>query len=144
VTVVLAIGVTVMARNNAIIRQLPAVETLGAVNVICSDKTGTLTKNEMTAVRVRTAANLYHISGVGYAPEGSITLAAGDGPGDALNDGQLAGLGALIEGALLCNDSALNSSPDEATGTVVYSPMGAPTEVALLTAGHKVRCGWRV
>jgi magnesium-transporting ATPase (P-type) len=78
---------------------------------------------------------------VGYAPEGDITVAnaAGDGPGEALGEGGAAVLKAILEGALLANDSALTKGTDEATGKVVYSPLGAPTEVALLTAGQKVR-----
>ncbi|KAI8462702.1 MAG: cation transporting ATPase [Monoraphidium minutum] len=155
VTIVLAIGTTVMAHNNAIIRQLPAVETLGSLNIICSDKTGTLTKNEMTVVKVRTAASLFSVTGVGYAPVGSFSL---DTPGDAaaaaaaaadagaadapaaggapLGDAAAAALRALLEGAALCNDSTLSKATDEA-GVVTYSPLGAPTEVALLTAAEK-------
>lgn len=103
-------------------------------------QTGTLTKNEMTAVRLRTATNLYHIGGVGYAPFGDFTLcnSAGDGPGDALDGPSMTKLRALVEGALLANDSALSKGTDEATGQTVYKPTGAPTEVALLTAGQKV------
>ena len=69
-TITLAIGVTRMARRNAIIRRLPAVETLGSVSVICSDKTGTLTRNELTVRRVATAEAGYDVEGTGYEPEG--------------------------------------------------------------------------
>eukprot|EP00879_Flechtneria_rotunda_P009621 GHRR01010068.1.p1 GENE.GHRR01010068.1~~GHRR01010068.1.p1 ORF type:complete len:704 (+),score=209.17 GHRR01010068.1:84-2195(+) len=136
VTIVLAIGTTVMAKNNAIIRQLPAVETLGSLTVICSDKTGTLTKNEMSAVQVRTAANVFHVQGVGYAPEGIITCENG-GP---LRDDQMTGLQQMLRGVVLCNDSVLQKATDNSLGKggkVIYKPLGAPTEVSLLTLGEK-------
>src|SRR5690606_22218599 len=69
-TITLAIGVQRMAARNAIIRHLPAVETLGSVSIICSDKTGTLTRNEMTVTSVVLADRIYEVGGVGYAPKG--------------------------------------------------------------------------
>ena len=92
-TITLAIGVQRMARRNAIIRRLPAVETLGSVSLICTDKTGTLTRNEMTVRSIATATHLFALTGAGYAPSGEFLLdgeevaleehplAARDGPG---------------------------------------------------------------
>lgn len=102
ITITLAIGVQRMARRNAAIRQLPAVETLGATSVICSDKTGTLTRNEMTARRVVLADGIVAVSGVGYEPAGDLVFpheGAADDLGTAARELALAGL--------LCNDAEL-------------------------------------
>ena len=101
ITITLAIGVRRMAARNAVLRRLPAVETLGATSVICSDKTGTLTKNEMTARRVATAFGETLVSGSGYAPQGE--LATPDGR-PASDDSVCRD---VIRAALLCNDARL-------------------------------------
>jgi len=125
-TITLAIGVQRMAQRNAIIRRLPAVETLGSVSVICSDKTGTLTKNEMTVQSVRTAAASVRVAGSGYAPEGDFTL---DGNRiDPLGDPVLE---ELIEAALLCNDA------DIRRGEKGWIVDGDPMEGALVTLALK-------
>ncbi len=120
-TVTLAIGVSRMAKRRAIIRHLPAVETLGSTTVICSDKTGTLTQNQMTVQELRTLGGVYAVSGVGYQPQGNIS---GDWKQDA------AAL-EMLKAGLLCNDSQLV----EAEGR--WTVQGDPTEGALLTAARK-------
>ena len=125
-TITLAIGVQAMARRNAIIRRLPAVEALGSVTVICSDKTGTLTRNEMTVQEVATAGPLYLVSGTGYAPHGGFSL---DGREAVLDQHpELAEIGRV---ALLCNDAVLEAEGGDWTLT------GDPTEGALITLGMK-------
>jgi magnesium-transporting ATPase (P-type) len=125
-TVTLAIGVERMARRNAIIRRLPAVETLGAVTTICADKTGTLTRNEMTVRSLCTADAEIEVEGVGYAPEGGLVR---DGrPVDADADPALA---AMLRVALLCNDARLVEKEGG------WEPEGDPTEAALIALARK-------
>ena len=122
-TITLAIGVQRMAGRNAIIRRMPAVETLGAVTTICSDKTGTLTKNEMTVQRLATAESLIDVSGVGYAPHGGFTA-----NGREVDPAELAD---IARTALLCNDATLRETEGD------WKLEGDPTEGALLTLALK-------
>jgi cation-transporting P-type ATPase F len=119
VTVTLAIGVNRMAKRRAIIRKLPAVETLGSTMVICTDKTGTLTQNEMTVQRLVAAGEESRVSGVGYGPAGEIV----PGPSAAAREVLLAGL--------LCNDTALTENDGH------FEVAGDPTEAALLASAAK-------
>jgi magnesium-transporting ATPase (P-type) len=127
-TITLAIGVQRMAQRNAITRRLNAVETLGSVTVICSDKTGTLTRNEMTASRAVTTASHYSIEGNGYAPQGSIKRNDHDAPLQEHAD-----LHALVEVMTLCNDSEITETNGQ------WKLIGEPTEGALRTLGRKAR-----
>ncbi len=124
-TITLAIGVQAMARRNAIVRRLPAIETVGAVSVICTDKTGTLTRNEMTVARVAAPAGRFTIAGEGYAPEGEIEA----------EEGEVADLEPLAEAALLCNDAELHQRDD------AWEVEGDPMEGALLAFAGKVLDG---
>ncbi len=125
-TITLAIGVARMARRRAIIRKLPAVETLGSTTVICSDKTGTLTENQMTVQEIYAGGESFSVSGAGYAPSGRITAGAGapvQTPGAPLLE--------TLRCGLLCNDSLLV----EKEGRLVVQ--GDPTEGALIAAAAK-------
>ncbi len=125
-TITLALGVTRMARQNAIIRRLPAVETLGSVTVICSDKTGTLTLNELTVQTVVTADHVVEVTGSGYAPEGGFRL--GD---EVVQPDRLPDLIEALRAGLLCNDAELRESEDG------WQLAGNPTDGALLTVALK-------
>lgn len=125
-TITLAIGVQRMVQRNAIIRKLPAVETLGALSVICSDKTGTLTRNEMTVRSLHGAQHHFSFSGTGYDPHGSILL-----QGKEVEADQRPGLLEALRGAMLCNDASLELQEN------AYRIHGDPMEGALLIAGLK-------
>jgi Ca2+-transporting ATPase len=131
VTMTLAVGLRRMVSRNALIRKLPSVETLGSVTVICSDKTGTLTRNQMTVRRVVTAAASFDVSGAGYQPEGEFKnvddqqpLAADRIPSD---------LRLLLEIAAYCNHSQLRQHPEHRGWEII----GDPTEGALVVAARK-------
>ncbi|NTZ44003.1 HAD-IC family P-type ATPase [Altererythrobacter sp. SALINAS58] len=124
ITITLAIGVQRMARRRAVIRKLPAVESLGATSVICSDKTGTLTRNEMTVVRLFTPDREYAVSGIGYAPEGKVTRA--DGVSDEVGHPD-----ELVRCGTLCNEARLVSDDGE------WGVAGDPMEGALLSLAAK-------
>jgi Ca2+-transporting ATPase len=129
VTLTLALGIKTMVKRNCLIRHLAASETLGSVSVICTDKTGTLTKNEMTVTRVLTPAASYAFSGSGYDPAGRLTR---DGAVVAVADEP--DLAALLLAGMRCNHALLAHRP--ATGWTVT---GMPTEGALVVAAVKAR-----
>lgn len=131
VTAVLALGVQRMAKRNAIIRHLAAVETLGSADVIASDKTGTLTRNEMTVRRVVTASGRVDLSGTGYAPEGDVRRAGGRNGRGAI-DGPLR---VEFARALSAADRANNAVLQEQDGR--WTVQGDPTEGALIVAARK-------
>jgi magnesium-transporting ATPase (P-type) len=131
-TITLAVGVQAMARRNAIVRRLPAIETLGSVSVICTDKTGTLTRNEMMVVSVATASHVCEVDGTGYAPAGLVTIEAATV--DAREHATLQELGHI---AALCNDAVLHEKDG------AWRVEGDPMEGALLALAGKLGVGPR-
>ena len=127
VTIVLAIGMQRMVKKNSIVKKLHAVETLGSTTVICSDKTGTLTQNQMTVVRLFADGQLLEVSGEGYSPEGSFSR-----EGKPLQATAEPGLNLLLQGSALCNDAILQ--PTEEKG---WKIAGDPTEGALVVVAAK-------
>jgi Ca2+-transporting ATPase len=126
VTVTLAIGTQRMVRRNALIRKLPAVETLGSVTTICSDKTGTLTQNKMVVQWVQTGSQCLQVTGEGYAPMGEFVNFEGEMTGDITPDVQT-----LLTACVACNDAMLQQKQRE------WKILGDPTEGALLSLAGK-------
>ena len=130
VTIVLALGMQRMIKRHALLRKLPAVETLGSATVICSDKTGTLTQNEMTAIRMWVGGQYIDISGEGYRPQGQFSL-----QGRSFQPVEHRTATFLLQASTLCNDAALERSGDGKDGG--WRIVGDPTEGALVVAAAK-------
>jgi Ca2+-transporting ATPase len=127
VTICLALGMQHMVRRHALIRKLPAVETLGCATVICSDKTGTLTQNAMTVIELWCGGRTIGVTGKGYEPKGEFRVEEAEVYPDELPD-----LALLLHGSLLCNDARLEAADDGGVRMV-----GDPTEGALVTCAGK-------
>jgi magnesium-transporting ATPase (P-type) len=128
VTGILALAGAAMVKRNVLVRRLPAVETLGAATVICSDKTGTLTKNEMTVLKIFSGGKNYDVSGVGYEPDGDISLT--DQPIESVKDEKT--LAETLRAGYLCNDAKLGEDNEGR-----FHIIGDPTEGALMVSATK-------
>lgn len=128
ITIAAAIGVRRMARRKAIIRHLLAVETLGSTTVICTDKTGTLTQNEMTVQSIWTPIKSFFVTGIGYSPEGKVLIQNSDSSEGLTSEQELDN---LLQAVMLCNDASIEERGNK------WIPYGDPTELALIVAGRK-------
>ena len=125
-TITLAIGMKRMARKNALVKSLPAVETLGSTTVICTDKTGTITENQMTTVNITIPGRSFSVTGTGYKPEGEFIAEE-----RTVTPAEEPALSQLLIGGLLCSNAVVSKEDEE------YSLIGDPTEGALVTAAMK-------
>ncbi|MBX7073956.1 MAG: cation-translocating P-type ATPase [Pirellulales bacterium] len=137
VTICLALGLQRMAKQNALVRKLPSVETLGSVTVICSDKTGTLTRNEMTVRQVLVGDAWFEVTGTGYEPKGEFQLRGA--ASSANTGGRESDLKQALRIGYLCNDAQLLAPDSSVSG---WRILGDPTEGALLVAAAKA--GWKI
>ncbi|MFC1924030.1 cation-translocating P-type ATPase [Chloroflexota bacterium] len=131
ITVALSNGVSRLAKKNAVVKKLSSVETLGSTGVICTDKTGTLTKNEMTVKYIWFDGQQYEVTGIGYKPEGEIL----DSNGKKLTEQQIKDIEIILDTATMASNAEIHE-PDENHSS--WYPIGDPTEAALITASTKL------